>query len=91
MADTAWNNNQNMKNIDPRKLAILLELVKETEGKPMDQLLPMLLTANKRLKDQNMTFTKDESDMLIELVSKNLSPKEKMQLDMVRKLMPNKF
>lgn len=91
MADTAWSNNQNMKNIDPRKLAILLELVKETEGKPMDQLLPVLLTANKRLKDQNMTFTKEESEMLIELVSKNLSPKERMQLDMIRKMMPNKF
>lgn len=91
MADTAWNNNPNMKNIDPRKLAILLELVKETEGKSMDQLLPILLTANKRLKDQNMTFSKEESDILIELVSKNLSPKEKMQLDMIRKLMPNKF
>lgn len=90
MADTSWSNNPKMKNIDPRKLAILMELMKEAEGKPMDKLIPLIVNTNKRLKDQNLTFSKDESDIMIEILTKNLSPKEKMQFEMPRKMMVNK-
>ena len=34
MADTSWTKNPKLNNIDPRKLAILVELVNELEGKP---------------------------------------------------------
>ncbi|MBH1942175.1 hypothetical protein I5677_14845 [Mobilitalea sibirica] len=90
MADTSWTNNPKLKNVDPRKLAILMELMKEAEGKPMDKLIPLLMNTNKRLQEQDLTFTKDESDMMIELISKNLTPKEKMQFEMIRKMMPKK-
>jgi hypothetical protein len=87
MADTSWTNNPKLKNIDPKKLAILLELMKEAEGKPMDKLLPLLMTTNRRLQEQNLTFSKDESDLMIEILTKNMSPKEKQQFEMIRKMM----
>jgi hypothetical protein len=87
MADVSWTNNPKLKNIDPRKLAILLELIKEAEGKPLDKVMPLLLSANKRLQDQNLAFSKEESELLFELLTKNMSPKEKMQVDMIRKMM----
>ena len=87
MSDTSWTNNQKMKNIDPRKLTILLETIKEAEGKSLDKLIPIILNTNKKLKEQNLSFTKNESDMMIELLSKNLSPREKMQFEMIRKMM----
>jgi hypothetical protein len=90
MADTSWTNNPKLNNVDPRKLTILLELVKEAEGKPMDKLLPLLMNTNKRLQQQNMTFTKDESDLMIEIITKNMSPKEKQQFEMIKKLMANR-
>lgn len=90
MADTSWTNNPNIKNVDPRKLAILLEVVKEAEGKPMDKLLPLLMNTNKKLREQDLTFNKDESDILIEILTKNMSPKEKAQFEMIRKMMPKK-
>lgn len=90
MADTSWTNNPKMKNIDPRKLAVLLELVKEAEGKPMDKLVPILVNANKKLQEQNMNFTKDESDMIIDLLSKNMTPKEKMQFEMIKQMMASR-
>ena len=90
MADTSWTNNPKMKNVDPRKLAILLEVVKEAEGKPMDKLVPLLMNTNKRLKEQDLTFNKDESDILIDILTKNMSPKEKTQFEMIRKMMPKK-
>lgn len=90
MADTSWTNNPKIKNVDPRKLAILLEVVKEAEGKPMDKLLPLLMNTNKKLREQNLTFNKDESEILMEILTKNMSPKEKAQFEMIRKMMPKK-
>ncbi|NLZ82799.1 MAG: hypothetical protein GX915_03945 [Clostridiales bacterium] len=76
-----------MRNIDPRKLTILLEIMKEAEGKPMDKLIPLMMNANNKLQEQNLSFSKDESDVMIDLLTKNLSPKEKMQFDMLKKMM----
>ena len=87
MADTSWTNNPKLNNVDPKKLAILMELMKEAEGKPMDKLLPLLMTTNKRLQEQNLTFTKDESDLMVDILTKNMTPKEKQQFEMIRKMM----
>jgi hypothetical protein len=87
MPDTSWTNNPKLKNIDPRKMTIFLELMKEADGKPMEQLVPLLMNANKKLQQQNMAFSKDESEVLMEILTKNLSPKEKQQFEMIRKFM----
>jgi len=90
VADTSWNNNPKMKNIDPRKLAVLMELVKEAQGKSIDKLIPLIVNANKKLQAQNLSFTKDESEILIEILTKNMSPKERARFEMLRKLMAGK-
>lgn len=90
MADTSWTNNPKIKNIDPRKLKILLELMKESEGKSMDKLIPLIMSTDKKLKEQNLNFSKDESDIMIEILTKNMSSKEKAQFEMIRKMMPKK-
>jgi hypothetical protein len=90
MPDTTWTNNPKLKNIDPRKMTIFLELMKEADGKPMEQLVPLLMNANKKLQQQNMAFSKDESEILMEILTKNLSPKEKQQFEMIRKFMASR-
>lgn len=87
MSDASWTNNPRMKNIDPRKLAVLLDLMKEADGKPMDKLIPLIMNANKRLQEQNLSFTKDESELMIEILTKNMTPKEKAQFEMIKKMM----
>lgn len=90
MADTSWTNNPKLNNIDPRKLAILMEVMKEAEGKPMDKLIPLIMQTNKRLQQQNLTFTKDESDVMLELMTKNMTPKERQQFEMFKTMMANR-
>lgn len=90
MADASWNNNPKLKNIDPRKLTVLMELMKEAEGKPMDKLLPLLVSTNKKLQQQNLSFSKDESDLMIDILTKNMTPKEKQQFEMVKMMMANR-
>ncbi len=86
----AHSGNPNAKNIDPRKLTIILEIMKEAEGKSMEQVLPLLIDTNKRLQAQNLSFTKEENDLLMETLTKNLSPKERTQFDMIRRMIGNR-
>lgn len=85
--DNSWLNNPKLRNVDPRKLAILKELMKQAEGKSMEQLIPLLIAANKRLAQQNMTFTKEESELMLEALTRNMSPKERAQFEMIKKIM----
>ncbi|MDF2845171.1 MAG: hypothetical protein K0R00_3597 [Herbinix sp.] len=87
MTDTSWSNNPKLKNIDPRKMAVLLDLIKESEGKSMDKLVPLLMNTNKRLQQQNLTFTKEESSLMIDLLTRNMNQKEKQQFEMIKKVM----
>jgi len=87
MTDNLNNGNPKLKNVDPRKLVVLMELIKKAEGKSIDELLPLIISTNKKLQEQNLTFTKDESEIMIDILTKNLSPKEKAQFNMLRKLM----
>lgn len=86
MADKSQNRNSKVKNIDPRKLAILLEVVKEAEGKSMDKVLPIIMGANKKMQEESLRFTKDESEYMMGLLSKNMSTKDRAQIDMIRKM-----
>lgn len=89
-SDNMADNNPKMNNVDPRKLVILMELMKEAEGKSIDKMLPMIMEANKKLQAQNLSFTKDESDIMIDALTKNMSPRDKAQFEMIRKLMTNR-
>lgn len=90
MSDMSWTDNPKLKNIDPRKMAVLLQLMKEAEGKPMDKLIPLLMNTNKKLQQQNLTFTKEESEIMLDLLTKNMTPKEKMQFEMIKQMMANR-
>lgn len=90
MADTSWTNNPKLKNLDPKKMAILLDLAKEADGKPMDKVIPLLMNANKKVQQQNMTFSKEESDLMLDILTKNMSPQEKMQIEFIKKMMMNR-
>ena len=90
MSDSPQNKNPKMKNMAPRKLLILMELMKEAEGKSMDKLLPLIINTNKKLQDQNLSFTKDESDLMIEVLTKKMSPKDRAQFEMLRTMMANR-
>ena len=77
MADTSWMNNPKLKNIDPRKLSVLLELMKEADGKPMDKLIPLLVNENKKLQQQNLNFSKEESEVMLDILTRNMKANRK--------------
>lgn len=88
MKNLAWMNHPALKNIDPRKLAILVELANEAEGKPADKALPLVIKANAQLKALGLTFTPEEADLMVDILTKDMSPAEKQKVEMIKRLIP---
>lgn len=88
--NTDWMNNEALRNMNPLKKQILLEFIKETRGLPMEKALPNLMKANAKLKAMNMDFTPQEVNIITDLLTVNMSPADKMKLEMIKNMMPNR-
>lgn len=84
--DLNWINHPAMKNIDARKLAILVDLANQAKGLSTDKALPLLVSTNAKMKSLGLTFTPDESDLLVEIVSKDMNAADKQKLELVKKM-----
>lgn len=82
-------NNESLRSMHPLKKQIILELIKESQGQPMEKALPNLMKANAKLKAMNMDFTPQEVNIITDLLTANMSPADKMKLDMLKNMMPN--
>lgn len=86
--NTDWINHPAMKNIHPAKKQILLELSKNSKNATMDKLLPLMMNANTKLKSQGLNFSQQETDLITEILTANLSPAERQKFEMLKKMMP---
>lgn len=86
MKDLSWMEHPAVKEMNPAKLAILLSFADNATGKTPEKILPLLMQANTQLKSQDLTFTKDEQELLIDILSKDMSPAEKQRIEMVKKM-----
>ncbi len=86
MKDLNWMNHPAMKNIDARKLAVLIDLANEAEGIPTDKALPLLIKANAKMKALGLSFSQDETDLLVDILTKDMSEADKKKVEMIKKL-----
>ena len=80
-------NNPTLKNMHPLKLKIMTDLIQATEGKPIAQSLPALLSAKQQLTALGLSFSQEETSLLLDTISNNLSPENKSKLDAMKLLM----
>lgn len=74
------------KTMHPIKIQIMKELVQNMQGKQMKEAAPLLMAAASRLKNHNLSFTPEESSLLIEILTKDMSPQEKEKVEMMKKI-----
>ena len=80
MQDMDWLHNPAFENIHPQKLEIISELIHNTTGKPIAQSLPFLMQANRALQAEGLSFTKEESSLIMNILTKDMSEAEKQNL-----------
>ena len=74
------------KTMHPIKIQIMKELVQNMQGKQMKEAAPLLIAAASRLKNHNLSFTPEESSLLIEILTKDMSPQEKEKVEMMKNI-----
>lgn len=84
MAEYSWLNHPAIKNIEPAKLALLVSFAESAKGKTPEKIVPILMQANTQMKAQNLTFTKEEQDLLLEVLTEDMSDEDKQKVKMIK-------
>ena len=82
-------NNPAFNNLSPEKLAFLMNFANEKKPTQMQEMMPFLMSAMNQAKKENILFTPSESDLLIDILKKNLSPEEARKIDLMMRIMKN--
>lgn len=72
------------KTMHPAKIQIMKELAENMKGKQMKDAAPLLMAATSQLKAKNLSFTPEESSILLEILTKDMSPQEKAKVEMMK-------
>lgn len=79
-----------MKNMHPDKIAIMKELADNAKGKQLKDTAPLIMKATQKLKEKNLSFSPQESALLIEILTKDMSSEEKGKVEMMKNIMKNR-
>ena len=70
------------KTMHPVKLQVMKELAENMQGKSMKDAAPLLMAATTKLKNHNLSFSPEESKVL--LLTKDMTPQEKAKVEMMK-------
>lgn len=85
MNNNQWINDPVLANIDKAKLLFLEKIISQGSSLNQKEMLPFLLSFAKQGKSSNISFTKDEIQLIISVVQKYATPEE---LEKFEKLSP---
>lgn len=80
-------NRDRLRNIPSNKLRIILDLMEASRGKGSDAILPLLMQANQQMQQQGLTFTPEESALIIDLLKEDMSPSEIQKMNMMQSIL----
>ncbi len=78
--------NPRIQKLSPEKRQIISEFIADTKGMSIDMAIPALLRANAKMKSMGISFTKDESDLLFDLIAGNMPATDRAKIEALRKL-----
>ena len=82
-----FENNPKLRGIDPLKLKIIMEIKNKSKNHTIEELLPEIMKINQELNRRNMSFTKNETELLLEVIEEGLPPEEKARFNMLKGFM----
>ena len=81
-----WMEHPAVEKMDPGKLAIIEEFVKQMEGRTAMSAMPLLLQTQKKMQETGLEFTQEESSLLIEILTADMTPAERAKVDQMRQM-----
>lgn len=83
----SWKQHPELAKINPKKLEIMELLVTQCQGKSLEMILPDLMAASSRMSEQGLSFTNEETSIIIDALKEGMNPEEQQRVEMIRNLM----
>lgn len=87
MSDMAWIHNPELKRLSPRKMELVTKLVEESNGKTLTQAIPVLMNINKTLQSEGLSFTDEESALIMDILTRDMTLKERQQFENMKQML----
>lgn len=81
-----WKNDPSLAQMDPKKLSLLMDMAKSVNGQTPDSLMPFLMSLMTKSREQGLTFTDAETDLILNVLRQNMSPEEQSRIDTIRQM-----
>lgn len=85
--DSEWMKNPNLAGIDPAKLMMLQSLASQGSQKKQSEMLPFLMAAASSSRKNGTQFSRDEIDLIVEVLKSGKSQAEIAQIDRMMQIM----
>lgn len=82
-----WKNNPAFLGMDAKKRTMVEFLFNSLNGKNINDVLPIITSWNMQLKQNNISFTKEENDLLTQIFLQELNPAQMQQFEMLKAFM----
>ncbi|MBR3832872.1 MAG: hypothetical protein IKJ73_00990 [Lachnospiraceae bacterium] len=63
---------------------MIREIAEKSKGKSIDEMLPQIMKINKELQARNISFSKEETSLLMDVIEESLPAKDKMKFNMLK-------
>ena len=90
MNNSVFEQYEIFKKMDPVKIQVMKELAEQMEGKALKDAAPVIMAASNELKQQGKSFTPEETALLLEILTKDMTPQEKAKVEMMKSMMRKK-
>ena len=81
------NNNANFANISPEKINFLMNFAAQNKTGNAQDMSNMIMGAVNNAKQEGISFTPNETDLIVEVLKQNMSPEEQRKADQLLMLM----
>lgn len=81
-----FQKDQRLEHLDQERLATLMSYAKELSDAPQDQKMQTFLSINKRAAKENISFSGEERDLLIQVLTEHMTPEEKKRVELIKSL-----
>lgn len=81
-----WKQDPRVKTMNPEKIKFLTELTSQIERTPKNQLMQKFLTLTLDANKRGISFSDQETDLMVTILSNHMSPADRGKIDTLRML-----
>lgn len=77
-----------LNKLDPKKQEILRPFLRNAKGTSTSQMLPLLMETQRKMQENNLSFTKEETAFLLSQIEhSSMSPSEQMAFQLLKQML----